>query len=142
MNECKTKSGTRNTVNEYGYFLESNFVGVNRLLTLIHLNRNNDVKQFSAQKYYLPKGFIKNFNIIINGKNFHDQRIDCDIKQFEEIRKLTTGHSEDYTSGCFLDYKYVKNHYSLKAADLIRQKNLDDYPKAIQQIELVEQLKN
>ena len=129
MNEFKTKSGTKNTVNEYRYFLESNFVGVNRLLTLIHLNRNNDVKQFNAQKYYLLTGFIKNYNIIINGKNFHDQRIDCDIKQYEEIRKLTKGHSEDYTIGCFLDYKYIKNHYRLIAIDLIRQKNLDDYQK-------------
>ena len=36
----------------------------------------------------------------INGKNFYDSAIDSDIKRYEEIRKLTTGQSEDYTTGC------------------------------------------
>ena len=29
-------------------------------------------------------------------KNFYDQAIDSDIKQYEEIRKLTTGQGEHY----------------------------------------------
>ena len=33
-NEYKTKSENKNTTNEYRYFLESNFVGVNRLFVL------------------------------------------------------------------------------------------------------------
>ena len=53
------KIENKNTTNKYRYFLESNFVGVNRLFALIYLNRNNDVKRFNAQKYYLPKGVIK-----------------------------------------------------------------------------------
>ena len=32
-NEYKTKSENKNTINEYRYFLKSNFVGVNRLLS-------------------------------------------------------------------------------------------------------------
>ena len=32
----KTKSEKRNTTNEYRYFLESNFVGVNRLFCLVY----------------------------------------------------------------------------------------------------------
>ena len=47
-----------------------------------------------------------------------------------------------YTTGCFLDYDYIKNHYRLTAVDLSRQKELDADPKAIQQIELVGKLKN
>ena len=39
----------------------------------------------------------------MNGKNFYDQAIDYDIKRYEEIRKITTGQGEDYTSGCLLD---------------------------------------
>ena len=61
----------------------------------------------------LPKGIIKNYNIIINGKNFYDQAIDSDIKRYEQITKLTTGQSEDYTAGCLLDYNYIKNHHRL-----------------------------
>ena len=35
-----------------------------------------------------------------------------------------------------------KNHYRLIAVDLIRQKELDTDPKAIQQIEFIGQMKN
>ena len=52
------------------------------------MNRNNDIKRFNAQKQYLPKGIIDNYNVNNNGKNFYDQPIDFDIKQYKEI-KLT-----------------------------------------------------
>ena len=39
-----------------------------------------------------------NYNAIINKKNFYDQPIDSDIKQYKEIRKLTTGQAENYTT--------------------------------------------
>ena len=72
---------------------------------------------------YLPKGIIKNYNVIINGENFYDQPIDSDIKRYEEIRKVVTGQGEDYTTGCLLEYEYIKNHYKLIAVDLSRKKN-------------------
>ena len=39
-NEYKTKSENKNTVNEYRYFLESNFVGANRLYVLVYSNQD------------------------------------------------------------------------------------------------------
>ena len=39
--------------------------------------------------------------MIINGKNFWDQTTDSDIKQHQEIRKLTTGNGEDYTTDVY-----------------------------------------
>ena len=78
--------------------MESNFVGVNRLFLLVYLNRDNDVKQFKTRRYYLTKDRIKNYNVIVNGKNFYDQPIDSDIKRYKEIRKLTTVKVEDYTT--------------------------------------------
>ena len=39
-------------------------------------------------------------------------------------------------------HDYIKNHYRLTAIDLSRQKELDTYPKATQQIAAVGQLKN
>ena len=56
---------------------------------------------------------------------------DSDIKRYEEIRKLTTGQDEDYTTGCFLDYDYITDHYKLITIDLRRQKELDADLKAI-----------
>ena len=61
------------------------------MFVLVYLNKSNDVKRFTARRYYLPKGIIKNYNVIINGKNLYDQAIDSDIKRYKEIRKLTTG---------------------------------------------------
>ena len=111
-NEYKTKSENKNATNEFRYFVESNFVGVNRLFVLVYSNQGSNVKRFNVWKYYLPKGIIKSYNVIISG-NFYDQVIDPDIKQYEDIRKLTTGQGEDDTTGCLLDYDYIKNHYRL-----------------------------
>ena len=41
--------------NEYRYFLESDFVGVDRSFVLIYTNHNNNAKRLNARKYYLPK---------------------------------------------------------------------------------------
>ena len=79
--------------------------------------------------------------MIINEKKIYDQATDSNIKRYKKIRKLTTGTGENYTSGCLLDYDYIKNHYRLIAVDLSRQKELDADPKAIQQIKFVGQLK-
>ena len=54
-------------------------------------NDDVDCKRFKAKKYKLPKDIIKNYDVIINGKNFYDQTVDFDLKRFEEIRKLATG---------------------------------------------------
>ena len=61
----------------------------------------------------IPKGITDNYKVIINGKKFYDRPITSDIKPYEEIRKLTTGQEEDYTTGCLLDFNYIKNHYRL-----------------------------
>ena len=60
--------------NEYSYFLDSKFVGVNRLSVLVDLNRHKDI--------------IKNYKVIINGKNFYSQPNDTDIKRYGETGKL------------------------------------------------------
>ena len=57
------------------------------------------------------------------------------IKKYDEIRKIATGKGYDYTTGCFLGYKYYLNHYKLIVVDLSKQKELDADRHAIQQIE-------
>ena len=80
---------------EFGYFLESNVFRANRLFALVYSNQNNNSKRLNTRKYYLPKGIIKNYIIFIRGKNIYDKAIDSDIKQDEEIRKLTTSQGGD-----------------------------------------------
>ena len=72
----------------------------------------------------------------------YDQPIDSDIKRYEEIRKITTEQDKDYTTGWFLDYDYIKNHYRLIVVDLSRQKTLDADPEALPQIKFVGLLRN
>ena len=107
-NEYKTKSKNKNTTNEYRYFLQSNFVGVNRLFILVYTNQDDNARKFKTRRYYLPKEILDNYDVIIKGKNFYNQPIDSDIKQYEEIRKLTTGQGEYYTTGSLLDHDYIK----------------------------------
>ena len=61
--------------------------------------------------------------------------INDQIRKYDEIRNITTGKGDQYTTGCLLDYQYFKDHYQLIAVDLSKQKELDAYPRAIQQIE-------
>ena len=138
----KLFSQNKDLTNKYSYFLESKLLeSIDYLFCFIKI-KMLILKDFKTQPYHLPKGFIDNYNVINNTKNFYNQPNDSDIKRYEEIRKLTTGNGEDYTTGCLLDYDYIKNHYRLIAVDLSRQKELDADTKAIQQTEFVGQLKN
>ena len=85
-------------------------------------------------KYFLPRVGIENYNIEIDGRNFDDQPINNLIKQYNKVRKILTGHGDDYTTGCLLDFAYFKNNCRLIAADLSKQKVLDADLRAIQQI--------
>ena len=84
-NEYKTKSENKNTTNEFRFFLEYNFVGINRLFVLVYLNQDSDAKRLKARRYYLSKDIIKNYNVIINEKNFFDHTIDSDLKGYEKL---------------------------------------------------------
>ena len=75
-NEYKTKIEKKNMTNRY--FLESNFV--KKLFVWVYINQDNNSKRYKAKRYYLPKGMIKNYNIIVNKKNFYSQPIDSDMK--------------------------------------------------------------
>ena len=77
---------------------------------------------------------------MINGKFFFDQPIKNDIKSYDNIQKITTGQVDDYTAGCLLDYNCFINHYKMIALDLSKQQALDADPKAIQQINSIENL--
>ena len=86
------------------------------------------------KKDFLPRIEIENFNIEIDSRNFYDQPINDLIKQYDEVRKISTGQGDDYTTGCLLDFAYFEKNYRLMAADLSKQKALDADSRAIQQI--------
>ena len=100
------------------HLAEPSFQGVNWIFVLAF---ENDAQSTSNKRYYLPNVDIKDYNVTID----------------ENIRKIATGHGDDYTTGCLLDYINFKNYYKMIALDLSKQQTLDADPKAIQQINFI-----
>ena len=71
---------------------------------------------------------------MIDGQNIFDQPVRIDFIIYDNIRKIATGQGDDYTTGCLLDYNYLKNYYKMITRDLSKQKELDADPKAIQKV--------
>ena len=69
-NEYGTKSQSKQTTNEYRYFLGSTFVGVNRLFELIYLNRNNDVNNLKLQGIIYQKALSQVITSLSMGEKF------------------------------------------------------------------------
>ena len=129
-NEYKVIPNKNYNVNEYiREWLDTSIQGVNRLFVLAYGRENDDATENSHRKYFLLRMKIKKYNIEIDGRNFYDQSINDSIKQYDEIRKISTGQGDDYTAGCLLDFAYFKNDFRLITADLSKQKALDAGPK-------------
>ena len=91
----------------------------------------DDSGRESQKQYYFPTVEIKDYNVMIDGKNFFDQPIKNDLKAYDNIRKISAGQGDDYTTGCLLDCPYFKKYYKLIAIDLSKQLKLDADPEAI-----------
>ena len=87
--------------------LDASYQGVKRLFVFAYDNtaddndNHNQVSIDSFKKYFLPRVKIENYNIEIDGRNFYDQSINDSIKKYDEIRKISSGQGDDYTTGCF-----------------------------------------
>ena len=73
----------------------------------------NRVTANSHRRCFFPRVKIKNYNIEADWKNLYDQPINNQetndlIKQYDELRKVSTGQGDDYTTGCLLDFAYLK----------------------------------
>ena len=62
---------------------------------------------------------------MIDGKNFFDRPVKNGIRTYNNIRKISTGQGDYYTTGCLLHYNYFKEHYKMIAIDLSKQQELD-----------------
>ena len=71
---------------------------------------------------------------MINGENVFDQPIKSNKVTYENIRKIATGHGNDYTTACLLSYPYVNDTHKMITVNLSKQQALDADPRAIQQI--------
>ena len=122
-----------NDIKHIRELLDSSCQGVSRLFVLAYDNTagNNQVSVDSYKKYFLPRIKISNYNIAIDGRNFYDQPSNYSIKKYDEIRKISTGQDDDYTTGCLLDFSYFEKNSRIIAVDLSKQKALDADSRAI-----------
>ena len=86
------------------HLIEPSFQGVYRLFVLAF---ENDAQKIS-DKRYIPNVEIKDYNVMIDGKNVFDEPVKNDKVTFENITKIVTGQGDDYTTGYLLDYTYLK----------------------------------
>ena len=82
------------------HLIKPSFQGVDRLFILAF---EDDAQRISWKRYDIPNVEIKDYNVMIDGKNFFAQPINSMTKTYEKIRKITAGQGDDYRTGCLLD---------------------------------------
>ena len=65
------------------HLVNPSFQKVNGIFVLYFENEND---RTSHSNYYLPKVEIKDYNVMIGGKNVFDQPINSELKTYENIR--------------------------------------------------------
>ena len=100
------------------YLVKPSFQGVHRLFILAF---EDETQRTSNKRYYLPDVDIKDYNVMIDGKNFFNQQIKNNKGTYENIRKIARGQGDDYTTGCLLDYPYFKDNYKMIAVVLSKK---------------------
>ena len=78
----------------------------------------NEYDRISHSTYYLPKIEIKDYKVMINGRNVFNQPTSSMTKTYENISKNATGQGNDHTTGCLFDHYYFKDQYKIIAIDL------------------------
>ena len=114
-NRYQSKASIQERNQYLDFLIDPSFRGVNKHFVLSF--ENND-GWTSHARYYLPAVEIKNYNIMINGRNFFDKPVKSNLITYDNIRKIATGQGDDYTTGYLLDYTYFKEYYKMIAIDL------------------------
>ena len=110
--------------NQYLHYLNGpSFQGVNIPFLL---SFENNVVRTGQTGYFLLEVETKDHNIITM-----DQPVKYSRSTYKNIQKVVTGQGDEYTLGCFLDYRYFQRYYKMIAIALSKQKTLDDVPKAM-----------
>ena len=96
--------------NNYGAIISigPSLQGINRHFVL---SFENAIDRTVDAGYYLPKVEM----IMIDVNNFFHQPIQSYIKSYANIKRITIGNEDDYTTGCLLDYPYFKENYKMIA---------------------------
>ena len=90
-------------------YLVHHFQGGRRLFVLAYdAIDDNEAATKNNRKYFLATVKIENYNVLIDGKKIYDQPFNDLIKQYDKVRKISSGQGDDYTTGCLLDLCIIR----------------------------------
>ena len=92
------------------HLVKPSFQGVNRRFVLAF---ENDAERTSNKRYHLPNVEIKDYNVMIDEKNFFVQPVKNNKIIYENITKIATGQGDDCTTSCLLDCLFLKKQKKL-----------------------------
>ena len=117
--------------------LSASFPGVKRYFVFTYAvaanAANNETGIKDRKSNFFREEGLKIIMYWLDWRNFYDQIINDLIKQYDEVRKVSTGQVDDYTTESLLDYAYFKDNNRIVAVDLSKKRALDADPRAIQQ---------
>ena len=109
-NKYRSQMTIQNNNNNLNYLIDPTFTNVNRLFVLSfeRIEENNVKKDYrdSFSHYYVPKVQIKDFNVLINGKDFFDLPVKNEEEAYVKIIEMS--NNNDYTTGNLLDLLIAK----------------------------------
>ena len=114
-NKYKSKARLQRKSQYLDYLIDPSFQGAIGFL-LYH-----DAHRTGYKRYILQTVEIKDYNVVIDGKNFFDLPVKNDQRINDNIRKIVIGQVDDYTTCRLLDYVYFKNFYKVIPTDLRKQ---------------------
>ena len=132
-NRYRSEMSNQTRNKNLNYLIDPTFTKVNRLFRLSFENKDRT----SFSEYYAPKLEIKDFNLLINRKQFFEIPEKNKEEAYEQITEMS--RNNDYTTGNLLDYEYFSKHYRLIAIDLSKQTELEN-PDLKQQIYFIGRL--
>ena len=102
--------------------LSTSFQGVKRLFVLAYViaanAENNEAGIKNNKKSFLQRGKIKDYNVLIDGRNFYDHSVNDLIKQYDDNKQQDKAMM--ILPGVY--YTNFKDNYRLMAVDLSKQK--------------------
>ena len=123
--------GPVNTNGNLNIMTDPSFQRINRFFALAYAAGDG---RDNPRAFDMPTVEITDYSIMIDGKNFFDVPINDSFRKYTNLRDVLIGSGDDYTVGSLLDFKYFRDNYKIIAFDLSKQKVLDAYPRAVQQI--------
>ena len=108
--------------NNLNYLIDPIFTNISRLFVLSFKNGNDDLLRDSFNKYYRPLAKIKDFDELIDNKQFFQQPVKNKQEGYEKLIEMLR-RNNGYATRNILDYLYHQNYYELIGIHLSRQTN-------------------